>query len=215
MKRALKISPFFSVFKNGNKYFAYSEASGLVELCEDEFDNLTPVEELKEIRMLIPEEEEKINVVVNKVSLSYHNLINVFNSIEEVPEGEKILVISSSIHFLVNLPISRFKKVLIAYIMDPFRFFIYSIKNNSPCMYEIYLWLKNSRLILDVKIDGVVISEANPTLNSFAELLLLGFSKLLLNSDKFDGKLVYIDVLEGDLIINTPLKIPGCPKCGI
>jgi hypothetical protein len=220
MQPNLTISPFFSIFKNHNKYLAYSEASGLVELSEDEFNNLMSLntEELKEIRMLVPEKEEKINAVINRIRFHYPQFINVFNSIEEVPEREKVLIVSSSISFLVNLPIDlvRFKKVLIAYVMDPYRFFIYVVdKKESPCIYEIYLWLKNSRLILDVKVDGILIKEATPTLSDFSELLLLGFSKMLLNGDKFGGKLIYVDVLEGELIINTPLKIPGCPKCKI
>lgn len=223
MHPTLTISPFFFfflIFKNYNKYLAYSEASGLIEFSEDEFNNLMSLntEELKEIRMLVPEKEEKINAVINRIRFHYPQFVNVFNSIEEVPENEKVLIVSSSIHFLVSQPIdlTRFKKVLIAYIMDPYRFFIYVVNKKAiPCMYEIYLWLKNSRLILDVKVDGVMIKEATPALSDFSELLLLGFSKMLFNSDKFGGKLVYVDVMEGELIINTPLKIPGCPKCKI
>ncbi|AWR95133.1 hypothetical protein [Acidianus brierleyi] len=217
MQASLKVSPFFSIYRNGNKYIAYAEASGLIELSEDEFNNLLSldVKELKEIRMLIPEKEKKINAVVNGIRLLNQEAISFFESDKELPKGENALIISSSMNFLLTTDLSKFEKVLIAYVMDPYRFFIYVMKKNSPCIYEIYLWLKNSRLILDVKVDGAIVREGSPTLSEFTEFLLLGLAKILLNGNSYDGKLIYIDMMDGELIVNTPLKIPGCPKCKI
>lgn len=167
MQASLKVSPFFSIYRNGNKYIAYAEASGLIELSEDEFNNLLSldVKELKEIRMLIPEKEKKINAVVNGIRLLNQEAINFFESDKELPKGEPALIISSNIDFLLNIDLSKFEKVLIAYVMDPYRFFIYVMTKNNPCIYEIYLWLKNSRLILDVKVDGEIVREKSPTLS--------------------------------------------------
>lgn len=217
MQASLKVSPFFSIYRNGNKYIAYAEASGLIELSEDEFNNLLSldVKELKEIRMLIPEKEKKINAVVNGIRLLNQEAINFFESDKELPKGETALIISSNIDFLLNIDLSKFEKVLIAYVMDPYRFFIYVMTKNNPCIYEIYLWLKNSRLILDVKVDGEIVREKSPTLSEFTEFLLLGLAKMLLNGNRYDGKLIYVDMMDGELIVNTPLKIPGCPKCKI
>ncbi|MUM63767.1 hypothetical protein D1867_00545 [Acidianus infernus] len=217
MQASLKVSPFFSIYRNGNKYIAYAEASGLIELSEDEFNNLLSldVKELKEIRMLIPEKEKKINAVVNGIRLLNQEAINFFESDKELPKGETALIISSNIDFLLTIDLSKFEKVLIAYVMDPYRFFIYVMTKNNPCIYEIYLWLKNSRLILDVKVDGEIVREKSPTLSEFTEFLLLGLAKMLLNGNRYDGKLIYVDMMDGELIVNTPLKIPGCPKCKI
>ncbi|MBB5254344.1 hypothetical protein [Sulfurisphaera ohwakuensis] len=219
MKEKLKkrISPFFTIYKNGEKYIVFAESSGLIELNEIEFNNLFSInsDELMDIRMLIPEKEEKINVFAINIILTAQHLVNLYVSINDLPKYENTLIISTNINSLlsINDELLKFEKVLVSYAMDPYRFFIYVMKKNNPCIYEIYLWLKNSRLILEIKVDGKVIVEASLKLNEFAEFLLLGLSKLLLNSSKYDGKLIYVDLLEGELVVNTPLKIPGCLKC--
>ncbi|AAY79927.1 hypothetical protein [Sulfolobus acidocaldarius] len=231
MQRAgtYKISPFFVTIRDGNKYVLFSEASGIVEFEEAEWAKFLSGEidekekgELEELRLILSD-DEIIYLKVN--SLNFKNLdpfsFRVIKSFQEVKDKSKIAVISSNISYLLSendeivtlLKSRKFEKVVIGYAMDYYRFFVYVMDSKTPCLYEIYVWLKNSKLIMDVKLGGEIIYKTTSNLDVSAENLLLGFIKLLLNSRNYNGKLIYIDVKEGEMILNTPLKIPGCTKC--